>query len=301
MTFEPEQTPDFLLDASETNGLPGVLRFDGWCETERIGFEHQGPQHDRPVAHHRIVGAGICDSEGAQAKFAKLRRYDQIKAAACVDEASLIVIPDISAKGYGYASAAFIVDTIVAAVREALPAERLDTAFEAAAERLNALDADGWERMIQPIFAGSRVHRRLREHAEKLGGRVVKFLDDRRAELECADGHRWTAQINNVLGRHVVPGRRTAVPRAVSSPADWDPARPPARFSDSGWTGPIREARERYMNNQTAIPVTREACGGSFARPLAKLHAGSRCAQCKGKANCSGRTNTKGKPDKKLH
>jgi hypothetical protein len=300
VTFEPEQTPEFLLDASETNGLPGVLRFDGWCKTERIGFEHQGPQHDCPVAHHRVVGAGICDSEGAQAKFTKLRRYDQIRAAACVDEASLIVIPDISAKGYGYASAALIVDTIVATVREALPAERLDTAFEAAAKRLNALDADGWERMIQPIFAGSRVHRRLREHAEKLGGRVVKFLDDRRAELECADGHRWTAQINNVLSSTWCPVEARQS-RARSRRLQIGTLR--ARLKVLGlqldWSDP--EARERYMNNQTAIPVTREACGGSFARPLAKLHAGSRCAQCKGKANCSGRTTTKGKLDKKLH
>lgn len=299
VTFEPEATPDFLRDASEINGLRGFLRFDGWCESERIGFEHQGPQHGRPLTHYRVSGPAGRAPDAAKAKFLKGQRYDAIKAAACIEEATLIVIPDISADGYAFPRARFIVETVVTAVRTALPPERLDAGFEAAVERLAQIDAEAWTHLIKPIFAGSRVHRRLREHAEALGGRVINFVDDRHAKMECGRGHQWTAQINNILGGNWCPveGRQA---RARARRLSIGTLR--MRLQGIGlrlnWSND--EARAHYKNNQTPIPVTREACGGSFTRPLSKLHGGSRCPECKGKAHCSGGP-AKAKSIKKLH
>ena len=48
------------------------------------------------------------------------------------------------------------------------------------------------------------------------------------------------------------------------------------------------EFASRYANNQTPLPVSREACGGRFERPLSKLHAGSRCPGCKNRTVCTG-------------
>lgn len=286
VTFEQEQTPDFLADASKSHRLTGMLRFDGWCDSERIAFEHQGPQHYRPVTRRRARN-DLAHETTAQHKFELTKRYDAIKAAACRGEATLIIIDDISAQGYRFAFAAFILDTIVTAATKALPHVRLDAAFEVSVERLRALDSEGWQLLLQPIYAGSRTYRRLRDLAAAKGGRVIGFTDDRHVILECADGHRWEGQINNVLGGTWCPveGRQARAKKRRMAVA---PIR--TRLRGLGlrldWTDV--EFASRYRNNQTPLPISREACGGQFQRPLGKLHPGSRCPRCKNRTVCTG-------------
>lgn len=296
--FKPEQTPDFLAAACQKYRIWPWLRLDGWCESQRIGFEHQGPQHGRPLTLGRSAGAPT-DPGTAQRKFEKLQRYDAIKIAAARRVATLIRIKDISASGYGYTNMPFIVDTVVTAVREALPQIRLGSEFEAAVARLGGLDEPAWQQLIRPIFAGSRTFQRVRDLAAAKGGNVIAFTDDRHVKLECCDGHRWTAQINNVLGGTWCPvhgrqarakTRRMAVGfirtrlRGLGLRLDWTDA----------------EFATRYRNNQTPLPVSREACGGRFERPLAKLHSGSRCPGCKNRTICTG-SNKKSKSRKDYH
>lgn len=285
--FEPEKTPDFLADASAVNGLAVPLRFDGWYEQEKIGFEHQGPQHFVPVVRNSTE-AGQPDTATATRMFERGKKNDAIKRKACEGEATLIVIDDISAHGYGFAQAATIIDTVINAARRCLPPDRLDRAFEMAAERLGMIDETGWRELIKPIFAGSRRLRRLEALAKERGGRVVGILDDRRAVFECADGHRWEAQVNNVIAGMWCPVEGVA--KRASSRRMTIPALQ-ARLAGIGlclqWTAD--EAERLYQNNQTPLPVMRIACGGRFNRPVAKLHAGSRCPGCKGKRVCTGR------------
>jgi hypothetical protein len=284
--FEREQTPDFLAGACRQYGIRPRLRLDGWCESERIGFEHQGPQHSRPLTLGRSAGARI-DTGTAQRKFDTLQRYDAIKVAAARGVAELILIEDISPNGYGYTSMPFIVSTVVAAVRKVLPQHRLGATFEASAARLAALDEPGWQQLIKPIFTGSPTFRRVRDLASTKGGKVITFTDERHVKLECCDGHRWTAQINNVLGGTWCPvhGRQA---RATKRRMVVGPIR--TRLRELGlrldWTD--AEFASRYKNNQTLLPVTRETCGGRFERPLAKLHPGSRCPGCKNRTACTG-------------
>jgi len=286
--FMPEHTPAFLAKASEEAGLAGVLRFDGWSEAERIAFEHQGPQHYEPVVRNNTAD-GRPNVEAAHRKHVLGTKYDAIKVWACAGRATLIVIPDISLRGYGYARSKKVVATIVSAVRAALPAARLDGAFEAAVEDLQALDRAGWQQLIEPMFAGSRRIQRLRRLAASKGGRVVSITDDNNAVFECDQGHRWEAQVNNVLGGTWCPiegiGLR-AQSRRLTIPALR--ARLKSIGLRLGWTD--AQAQAEYRNNQTTVPVIRVACGGSFARPLAKLHDGSRCPGCKGKPVCNGDT-----------
>jgi hypothetical protein len=168
-----------------------------------------------------------------------------------------------------------------------------------AAERLGMIDETGWRELIKPIFAGSRRLRRLEALAKERGGRVVGILDDRRAVFECADGHRWEAQVNNVIAGMWCPVEgvaKRASSRRMSIPALQ------ARLAGIGlclqWTAD--EAERLYQNNQTPLPVMRIACGGRFDRPVAKLHAGSRCPGCKGKRVCTGRAPGR-RGDKTLH
>jgi hypothetical protein len=293
--FEPEQTPHFLATACRQHRIRSRLRLDGWCESERIGFEHQGPQHCRPLTLGRAAGAPT-DTGTAQRKFDTLQRYDAIKVAAARGVATLILIEDISSNGYGYSSMPFIVGTVVAAVRKVLPQNRLGGPFEASMARLTALDETGWQQLIKPIFTGSPTFQRVRDLASAKGGKVITFTDDRHVKLECCDGHRWTAQINNVLGGTWCPvhGRQA---RAKKRRMDARSIR--TRLRDLGlrlnWTN--SEFASRYRNNQTPLPVTRKSCGGLFERPLAKLHPGSRCPGCKNRTVCTGSTK-KGKSRK---
>ena len=298
VNFEQEQTPDFLADASEAHGLSGMLRFDGWCESERIAFEHQGPQHYRPVTRKRARN-DLTHETAAQHKFELIKRYDAIKAAACRDEATLIIIDDISAQGYRFAYASFIIDTLVAAVTKALPHDRLDAAFEMSVERLRALDSEGWQQLLQPIYAGSRAHRRLRDLAATKGGRVIGFTDDRHVILECANGHRWEGQINNVLGGTWCPveGRQARAQKRRMAVA---PIRTRLRGLGLRLDWSDAEFASRYRNNETPLPITREACEGRFERPLAKLHPGTRCPGCKNRTVCTGSAK-KGKSRKDYH
>ena len=290
--FVLEQTPPFLAAASEEAGLPGMLRFDGWCEAERIAFEHQGPQHYEPIVRSNTE-EGLPDIESARLKHLQGKEYDAIKAWACARKAALIVIPDLSVAGYGHARSNQIINNIVWAVRAALPAARLDAAFEAAVNGLYALDRAGWQELVGPMFAGSTRMQRLRELAESKGGRLVSVIDDRKAAFECQHGHRWVAQINNVLSGTWCPkegvllrvrSRRLTIPalrerlKGIGLRLEWDDA----------------EAEANYKNNETPIPVIRLACSGRFVRPLNKLHDGSRCAGCKGKPVCNGQTRPRG-------
>ena len=285
-SFEPELTPDFLAAACRQHGIRPRLRLDGWCEPQRIGFEHQGPQHGRPLTLGRSTGAPT-DTCTAQRKFERLQRYDAIKVAAARGVAALILIEDISADGYGYPSMPFIVGTVVAAVRKTLPQSRLGATFEESAARLRILDEAGWQQLTKPIFTGSATFRRLRDLASIKGGKVVSITDDRHAVLECHDGHRWTAQINNVLDGTWCPvhGRQA---RAKKRRMDARSIR--TRLRGLGlrldWTD--AEFASRYKNNRTPLPVTREACEGRFERPLAKLHPGTRCPGCKNRTACTG-------------
>lgn len=293
--FKPEQTPPFLAKASKEARLSRPLRFDGWCEAERIAFEHQGPQHYEPVVRNNTVD-GRPNIEAARRKHERGKKHDAIKAAACAGEATLIVIDDISVPGYGYAQSKEVIETIVSAVRAAVPAVRLDGAFEAAVEDLKALDRAGWQQLIEPMFAGSTRIQRLRRLATSKGGRVVSVTDDNVALFECDQGHRWEAQVNNVLGGTWCPveGRQA---RARKRRVAVGPIR--TRLRGLGlrldWTD--AEFATRYRNNQTPLPVSREACGGRFERPLAKLHPGSRCPGCKNRTICtgSGKKNKSGK------
>jgi hypothetical protein len=296
--FTPEHTPPFLAKASEEAGLPGVLRFDGWCETERIAFEHQGPQHSEPVVRSNAED-GRPNVEAARLKHERGKVYDAIKAWACAGEAALIIIPDISVRGYGYAQSKETVTTIVSSVRLALPASRLNSGFEAAVKELEAIDRAEWQRLIEPMFAGSTRIQRLRQLATSKGGRVVSVTDDNTASFECGNGHQWEAQINNVLGGTWCPIEGVSL-RARSRRLPIPALR--ARLKSLGlqleWTDP--EAAIEYQNNQTPLPVVRVACGGRFVRPLAKLHDGSRCPGCKGKPVCNGRGRQK-KQGRTLH
>jgi hypothetical protein len=286
--FIAEDTPAFLAKASEEAGLAGVLRFDGWSEAERIAFEHQGPQHYEPVVRNNTAD-GRPNVEAARRKHVLGTKYDAIKVWACAGQATLIVIPDISVRGYGYARSKKVVATIVLAVRAALPAARLDGAFEAAVEDLQALDRAGWQQLIEPMFAGSTRIQRLRRLATSKGGRVVSVTDDNNAVFECGHGHQWRAQINNVLGGTWCPiegVKLRATSRRLSVPAIR--ARLKSIGLHLGWSD--EEAQAKYKNNQTAVPVIRVACGGRFTRRVGKLHEGSRCPGCKGKPMCNGHT-----------
>jgi hypothetical protein len=180
-----------------------------------------------------------------------------------------------------------VVTTIVSAVRRALPTDSLGKPFEREVKRLRALSRRGWERLIRPVFAGTSRIARLREHAAAKGGRLVAVTDDNTAVFECSKGHRWTAQINNVLGGTWCPREGVelrARTRRLSVPALKE------RLKGIGlqlaWTD--AQAQSEYKNNLTPIPVIRSACGGRFSRPLAKLHSGTRCPGCKGRRVCTG-------------
>jgi hypothetical protein len=285
--FEQEQTPKFLADAGDAAGLRAQLRFDGWCKAEAIAFEHQGPHHFAPLVRNKTAD-GMPDTTAAKVKFERGLHHDAIKCHACIGAATLIVIDDISAKGYAYAQAAGIIETIILAVRGALPVDRLGSAFETAASSLRTLDERGWRELITPIFLGRQTRRRLEAVAKDRGGRLIAIVDDRRASFECAEGHQWEAQINNVIAGTWCPVagvEKRATPRRLTIPQLF------ARLEILGlrldWNAD--EAQQRYRNNRTPLPVIRIACGGRFTRPLAKLHAGSRCPGCKNKIVCTGR------------
>lgn len=284
--FKREQTPAFLARASKEAGLVWPLRFDGWCEAEKIAFEHQGPQHEAPIVRN-LKADGSPDIETARKSFLLGKKYDAIKTQACKGHATLILIPDISVPGYGFAQSKTVLNTIVSAVRAALPAARLGEPFETAVNAIAALDAAGWQQLIQPVFAGSSRIARLREFVATKGGRVVAVIDQNRAIFECAQGHRWPAQINNVFNGN---WRFEGIARRAQSrrlPIAELKARLEAIGLRLDWTD--AEAQANYRNNLTPIPVVRVACGGRISRPLAKLHMGSRCEGCKGRRECVGK------------
>jgi hypothetical protein len=166
-------------------------------------------------------------------------------------------------------------------------------------ERLRALDSEGWQQLLQPIYAGSRTHRRLRDLASTKGGQVIGFTDDRHVILECANGHRWEAQINNVLGGTWCPveGRQARAQKRRMAVA---PIRTRLRGLGLRLDWSDAEFASRYRNNETPLPITREACEGRFERPLAKLHPGTRCPGCKNRTVCTGSAK-KGKSRKDYH
>lgn len=291
--FEPEKTPAWLAEACHEHKLRTYLRLDGWSERARIGFEHQGPHHAKPVIHH---GKGSTDARvrDAKNKHETQKRNDVIKRAAVPEGTILVTIEDISESGYAFSQAPRIIETVAAAVVASIPEARRGPTFSEKLAHLRTLDQAAWTQFIQPIFAGSRVYKRLREHVRERRGKLLAIVDERHVRLECEFGHRWTAQINNVLTGNWCPTegvkKRVASRRLPYITAKARLARFGLRMN---WSP--AEYRIHYKNNnKSKIPVTRLACGGSFSRPMAKLHEGARCSDCKGKPVCTGCAKSKG-------
>lgn len=286
MDFEHERTPAFLADACRGAGIP-LLRFDLWCAQHSIAIEHHGPHHYEPVIRRSRNGEPCAREREAEEKFETQQRNDEAKRQAAVGKCSLIIVSDISKHGYGFKQADVIIERVATAIITALPKDQLPAGYEGALDYLRGLRPRGWTNLIQPIFAGTRTRKRLDALARSRGGKVVRFVNDRRVRLECEHGHRWTASVANVLhggtwcpvegvqkrarARRLTYGDAQGRLLGFGLRLDWDQA----------------EFEGRYVNNNvTPVPVQRLACGARFSRALAKLQARSLCPECKGVRVC---------------
>lgn len=162
----PKARPEWLL-SDEGNRM----ELDGYAESIRLGFEHQGKQHYEDVAGMKRGG-----------DLARRRHLDRIKRERCsAHGVTLIEIPDVfSFVGVKNLATSVFEACLVAGVRPSQDPRTFAVDFRDAYVTNGAIDRT----------------RTLRETAKERGGRLLSpiYMGHRTKLLwECSSGHQWEA------------------------------------------------------------------------------------------------------------
>ena len=165
----PRTRPDWLR---APNGQR--LELDGYCDSLRIAFEHQGDQHYRESAYH-----------GGSSDFSLRQEYDQIKRSTCAAKGVFLVeVPQV---GTGIR-----IRDLVAFLTSALQANGIgvpnaDVAVDFRGAYSPKQDSETWDALLRII-------------AERGGATsAVQYLGSREPiPLRCQQGHSWETNADSL-------------------------------------------------------------------------------------------------------
>jgi hypothetical protein len=172
-THFPKSRPDWL-----TNNEGGRLELDGYSQTLRIAFEHQGGQHFEPSEYF------------GKNKFRRQRDHDRLKRRLCRKKGiRLVEIPEVPR----LLPLDRLVQFIVGELR------RNGVRLGAAQKRR----VSGYEPR-RDVRLESRISEFLRLVSEQEGTVIQRDGDamDSRCRIRCANAHIWETRLRSVLGGH---------------------------------------------------------------------------------------------------
>lgn len=234
--------PEFLRDI---RGVP--LELDGWCESLKLAFEHQGDAHFKfTPKFHRTM-----------ARFHDQQRRDRAKRKACEARGiTLIEIPEVPSRLSIESLASFIV--------EAVRGRRPDIEVKLAPGMVDY-------RGVYATDAATAELAMLMQRAKERGGSIISrhyLRRDLPLEWECAAGHRWRAKPANILqGQWCARCARCAKLSIEDLHNAADAHRGECLATE-------------YTNNQTKVPW-RCGAGHTFSAALATVRKGHWCPHCR--------------------